>query len=85
MNLTERFEVLLKRLTTMFIAYDDTPRSPDRVAELGRARWDLEEARVDIADERVAITSANSNRIGSKTAIESSDIAVINVQGMIGN
>ena len=47
-----RFDRLFARLVGAFKRYHDTPRSPDGVPRLARARIQLDDARAAIADER---------------------------------
>lgn len=43
---------MFARLVGAFKRYHDTPRSPDGIPRLARARRDLDEARMAMADER---------------------------------
>lgn len=49
---SSRFNRVFARLVGAFKRYHDTPRSPDGVPRLARARQDLDEARKAMADER---------------------------------
>jgi hypothetical protein len=40
--LTDVFERLFGHLVGAFLHYQDVPRTPDTVAELGASRWDLD-------------------------------------------
>ena len=48
MGLSERFSGALEKLLGSFTSYVRVQRSPDNVAEVGRRRTDLEDARVSM-------------------------------------
>lgn len=48
----QEFDAALRSLSQARAAYEDEPRSPDRVAALGAARVRLDEARAAMDDER---------------------------------
>ena len=84
--LTARFERLLRRLLSAFIAYDDALRTPDRVTELGTFRVELDRARTQIAAERIAVhRRALGKKVLNLSALSDYDIAVLRVHGMISN
>ena len=84
--LTARFERLLRRLLSAFIAYDDALRTADRVTELGTFRVELDRARSEIATERMVVHQrARWRKVLNMTALSDYDIAVLRVQGMISN
>ena len=84
--LTARFERLFRRLVSVFLRYDDIPRSSETVVEIAQARAVLEDARVAMASERdlVARRSARTVRV-RYTALSTGDQAILKVQGMISN
>ena len=90
--LTRRFEWLFGRLLSAFVAYDDAPRTADRVPELGTLRIELDQVRSEIADERnemaeegiVARRRVRQAGAFIKTALSADDIAVLQVHGIIG-
>ena len=89
--LTRRFEWLFKRLLSVFAAYDDAPRTADRVPELGTLRVELDQVRSEIAEERdemaeegiVARRRVRQAGAFIKTALSADEIAVLQVQGII--
>ncbi len=84
--LTARFESLFRRLVSVFLRYDDIPRSSETVVEIALARAVLEDARLAMASERdlVARRSPQTGRV-RYTALSSGNQAILNVQGMISN
>ena len=60
--LTERFNRLWDRLVTRWFAYQETPRTPDRIVDLADARVALDEARTEIGSERYKITGPGQPR-----------------------
>lgn len=91
--LTRRFEWLFRRLLSAFVAYDDAPRTADRVPELGTFRIELDRARSEIAEERTEmaeewiVARRRVRQAGAfiKTAMSAEDIAVLQVQSIIGS
>ena len=83
--LTRRFERLFRRLVSTFIAYDNAPRTPYRVAELAAARTQLDQIRSDIAAERSVMERRQQANAFRKTAVSDHDLAVLRIQGMIGS
>jgi len=84
--LTRRFEQLFERLLSRFLAYDDAPRTADRVTELAAARTELDEIRGEIAAERVVVHRRMQRaRADKMTTVSDHDIAVMRVRGMISN
>ncbi len=89
--LTRRFEWLFGRLLSVFVAYDDAPRTADRVVELGTLRIELDQVRSEIAEERnemaeegiVARRRVRQAGAFIKTALSADEIAVLQVQGII--
>jgi len=83
--LTARFERLLRRLLSAFIAYDDARRAADRVTELATCRVELDRVRTEIAIERVVVHKRARDTQAFGTALSNDEIAVLRVQGMISN
>ncbi len=89
--LTRRFEWLFGRLLSVVGAYDDAPRTADRVPELGTLRVELDQVRSEIAEERdemaeegiVARRRVRQAGAFIKTALSADEIAVLQVQGII--
>lgn len=82
--LSPRFKRLFQRLLVTFIAYDEAPRTVDRLPELAAARTELDQARSEIADERRVIHQRTKRaRLVKKTAISDEDVAVLQVRGPI--
>lgn len=80
--LTDRFNFLLTDLTGAFIRHQETPRHPDRIAVLGHARAELEDARTAIAAERRAIAKQTAPRVPRRTepAVDSPvDLAMLDL------
>lgn len=84
--LTARFHRLFRRLVSVFLRYDDIPRSSETVVEIAQARAVLEDARVAIAAERnvVARRAARTGRV-RYTSVSAANQAILDVQGMIAN
>ncbi len=84
--LTARFQRLFRRLVSVFLRYDDIPRSSETVVEIAQARAVLEDARVAIAAERnvVARRAARTGRV-RYTSVSAANQAILDVQGMISN
>ena len=84
--LTARFESLFRRLVSVFLRYDDIPRSSETVVEIAQARVVLDDARVAMAFERdfLGRRSARTSRV-RYTALSTANQAILNVQGMISN
>ncbi|MDX1469092.1 MAG: hypothetical protein R3258_07100 [Acidimicrobiia bacterium] len=84
--LTTRFNTLFERLVHRFHGYHDVPRSPATVVQLASARIALDDTRAEIAAEREKIAS---RRLPSgplaRVSIPTSDLAVLDVQGMISS
>ncbi len=53
--ITRSFDILYQQLTVAAHRYHSVERSPDRVAALADARWELHLARQAIADERARL------------------------------
>ena len=89
--LTRRFEWLFGRLLSVFVAYDDAPRTADRVPELGILRVELDQVRSEIAEERNEMAEeeiVGRRRVRQagafiKTALSADEMAVLQVQGII--
>ncbi len=60
--LTENFELKFQDLTGAFVDHADVSRSPETLAELGRARMRLEDARRAIFLERHAMMKTGRSR-----------------------
>ncbi len=74
--ISARFERLFGRLVAAFKHHQDVPRAPDKVPDLGTARWDLELARSAIAQERQRIADQTAARaeIPQQAAISDDDL-----------
>ena len=81
--ITTRFERLFGRLVSSFKHHQDVPRAPDKVPDLGAARWDLELARSAIAQERerIADQAAARAEIPRQAAISDDDLARLRAFG----
>ena len=81
---SDTFERLFGRLVEVFKRYQDVPRTPKDIAELGAARWDLELVRKAIARERARIFFRHASRsvIPRKTAVSDDELARLRVFGI---
>ena len=84
--LTARFQRLFRRLVSVFLRYDDVPRSPENVVEIAQARAVLEDARVAMAVERkvVARRATRTSRV-RYTSVSAANLAILDVRGMISS
>jgi hypothetical protein len=76
-----RFDSAYRRLVSAFRRYQDVPRSPDDVAVIGEARWELHQARNAMAGERREVL-ATRYRAGAgfrKTDVSDEDAARLSV------
>ena len=82
--ISKRFDWLFTRLVDKFKRYHDAPRSPAQVAELGSARWDLELARMAIAEERQRVMAYNETTppIPRQVAMSDDELARLRVAGL---
>jgi hypothetical protein len=80
---SDRFERLFGRLVSAFKHHQDVPRSTATIRELGAARWALDEARDEIADERERMVPRPVNR-GTlrKVNVSENDLARLHVFGV---
>ena len=74
------FNQLFQALVARWTAWRAAPRDPERVAELARARFALEDARSAIAAEREALI-APARGDGARTAVSAEDRARLRVFG----
>ncbi len=72
--LTERFSKLFGRLLSRWIVYQDAPRDPSRVAELGAARISLDDVRSEIAEERRHLVAAAPQKEGLRVAVSPAEL-----------
>lgn len=86
MGLHVRFTAALGRLLKSWGRYQEAPRHPERIPELGAARADLEDARTDAAEARASY-HPNWRREDApetpprKTSASDEEIAVLRLRG----
>ena len=85
--ITRTFERAFKRLVASFKRYHDTWRTAENIHELATARWNLEEARVDMRRQRDRTTSAPapSDRSYRKMAISEDGMARLRFAALGGD
>lgn len=81
--LSRWFEDLFVLLCSARRDYDDAPRNPETVPELGAARCRLDDARELIHRERVRLTAAHRAPAPRPRPPNDHDAARLRVQGMI--
>lgn len=81
--LTRRFQRLYDRLVGRWRVYHDAPRDPERVTELAQARADLDDTRIEIAEERASIDTSrrHEHRVSPRTAVDPEDLQRLWAQG----
>ena len=77
--LGSRFDRLLRTLVARWAEWQAVPRDPDRVPELARTRFALEDARSAIAAEREYIAAAQVLDQGARTSVSDADRARLRV------
>jgi len=71
--ITTAFEKAYARLVGAFKRHQDVPRSPDDVAVIGYARWELHLARNAMGDARDDIFAAHHRRTTAASKIDMSE------------
>lgn len=79
--ITSSFESAYRRLVRAFKRYEDVPRSPDDIATIGDARWQLQLARNTMAAERrdVTLSRRESGLTFRKVDVSEDDLARLQV------